>query len=120
MPTANPMPASIADHPVLDMLNTVASVNGQPHDFWQADEDVSAWLMQAGWGGRNAGRPLPARRIAGGGGHLREVIRTLVQARKAGKRAHPDALNVFLRRAQPPGVGLAGRCATAPGAPASG
>jgi len=37
-------PALIADHPVLDMLNTIANVDGQPHDFWQTDEDVSDWL----------------------------------------------------------------------------
>ena len=39
----------IADHPVLDMLNTIANVDGQPHDFWQTDEDVSDWLVRAGW-----------------------------------------------------------------------
>ena len=99
MPTANPMPASIADHPVLDMLNTVANVNGQPHDFWQADEDVSAWLMQAGWVDETLAGRYPPGALLAVARHLREVIRTLVQTRKAGKRANPDALNVFLRQA---------------------
>ncbi len=104
MPTTTPtpasnMPASIADHPVLDMVNTMANVNGQRHDFWQTDEDVSAWLMHAGWvDGPLAGHYPPGALLAVAR-HLREVIRTLVQARKAGKRANPDALNVFLRQA---------------------
>ncbi|WP_196304716.1 ABATE domain-containing protein, partial [Ralstonia solanacearum] len=53
MPTtpapASEIPASIADHPVLDMLNTVTSVDGRPHDVWQTDQDVAAWLVHAGW-----------------------------------------------------------------------
>ncbi len=89
----------IADHPVLDMLNTVANVDGQQHDFWQTDEDVSDWLVRAGWlteplaGGYPPGVLLAVAR------HLREVIRTLVEARKAGRPASADALNVFLRQA---------------------
>ncbi|GAQ26715.1 hypothetical protein SAMD00023378_0398 [Ralstonia sp. NT80] len=89
----------IADHPVLDMLNTIANVDGQPHDFWQTDEDVSDWLVRAGWlteplaGGYPPGVLLAVAR------HLREVIRTLVEARKAGRPASADALNVFLRQA---------------------
>ena len=92
-------PALIADHPVLDMLNTIANVDGQPHDFWQTDEDVSDWLVRAGWlteplaGGYPPGVLLAVAR------HLREVIRTLVEARKAGRPASADALNVFLRQA---------------------
>ena len=92
-------PALIADHPVLDMLNTIANVDGQPHDFWQTDEDVSDWLVRAGWlteplaGGYPPGVLLAVAR------HLREVIRTLVEARKAGRPAGEDALNVFLRQA---------------------
>ena len=92
-------PALIADHPVLDMLNTIANVDGQPHDFWQTDEDVSDWLVRAGWlteplaGGYPPGVLLAVAR------HLREVSRTLVEARKAGRPASADALNVFLRQA---------------------
>ncbi|WP_199027262.1 ABATE domain-containing protein [Ralstonia sp. ASV6] len=92
-------PMLIADHPVLDMLNTVANVDGQRHDFWQTDEDVSDWLVRAGWlteplaGGYPPGVLLAVAR------HLREVIRTLVEARKAGQPASADALNVFLRQA---------------------
>ncbi|CAH0447139.1 hypothetical protein LMG10661_03203 [Ralstonia syzygii subsp. syzygii] len=103
MPAATPtpasnMPASIADHPVLDMLSTVANVNGQLHDAWQTDEDVSAWLLRAGGAdGPLAGRYPPGASLAVAR-HLREVIRTLVRSRKAGKRANPDALNVFLRQ----------------------
>ena len=46
---ATDAPLLIADDPVLDMLNTVANVNGQPLDFWQSDVDVSDWLVRAGW-----------------------------------------------------------------------
>jgi len=43
-----PDPILIADHPALDLLNTVANVDGKPLDFWQSDEDVTQWLAQAG------------------------------------------------------------------------
>jgi predicted RNA-binding Zn ribbon-like protein len=84
---------------VLDMLNTVANVDGQSHDFWQSDADVSDWLVRAGWlAGPLAGR-YPAGVLLAVARHLREAIRTLVEARKAGHAASADALNVFLRQA---------------------
>ncbi len=93
------MPTSIADHPVLDMLNTVTSVDGRPHDVWQTDQDVSAWLVHAGWVDEPLAGRYPPGALLAVARHLREVIRTLVRARKAGKTASPDALNVFLRQA---------------------
>lgn len=92
-------PPLIADDAVLDMLNTVDRTPGQQHDFWQSDDDVSDWLMRAGW----SAEPLPGRYPPGAllavARHLREVIRQLVEARKAGRPASTDALNVFLRQA---------------------
>lgn len=92
-------PLLIADDPVLDMLNTAANVNGQPHDCWQTDDDVSDWLVHAGWLAEPLAGRYPAGVLLAVARHLREVIRVLVQARKAGRPASADALNVFLRQA---------------------
>lgn len=96
---ATDAPLLIADHPVLDMLNTVANVNGQPHDFWQSDDDVSTWLVRAGWLTEPLAGRYPPGVLLAVARHLREVIRALVVARKAGRPASADALNVFLRQA---------------------
>lgn len=42
-------PLQIGDHLALDFLNTVAQVDGEPHDFFQCDEDVVRWLEAAGY-----------------------------------------------------------------------
>ena len=92
-------PLLIADDPVLDMLNTVANVNGQPHDFWQNDVDVSDRLVRAGWLAEPVAGRYPPGVLLAVARHLREVIRALVEARKASRAASADALNVFLRQA---------------------
>lgn len=97
--TAPDAPLLIADDPVLDMLNTAANVNGQPHDCWQTDDDVSSWLVHAGWLAEPLAGRYPAGVLLAVARHLREVIRVLVKARKAGRPASADALNVFLRQA---------------------
>ncbi len=91
--------ALIADHPVLDMLNTGATANGEPHDTWQTDQDVSDWLIRTGWLAQPLAGRYPAGVLLAVARHLREVIRVLVEARKAGRAASADALNVFLRQA---------------------
>lgn len=98
-PAAPNAPMLIADDPVLDMLNTAANVNGQPHDFWQTDNDVSDWLARAGWTAAPLAGRYPPGVLLAVARHLREVIRVLVAARKAGRVVSADALNVFLRQA---------------------
>ncbi|CAM3778993.1 CGNR zinc finger [compost metagenome] len=88
-------PYVLADHPVLDMLNTVAIVDGQRTDFWHSDADVLAWLQRMGV------LEGPAPRLAKGAlleaaVTLRESLRALVEQRKAGGRGDPATLNRFL------------------------
>ena len=81
------------------MLNTVDSMDGQSCDLWQTDGDVSNWLMHAGWLTQPLVGRYPPGVLLAVARHLREVIRVLVEARKAGRTASADALNVFLRQA---------------------
>lgn len=95
-PTLDPF--VIADHPALDMINTVAVVDGQLVDFWQSDADVLAWLermdLKRDGASRFAkGALLEAART------LREAVRELVKQRKAGERGDPTELNRFLLQA---------------------
>jgi predicted RNA-binding Zn ribbon-like protein len=87
-------PFVLADHPVLDMLNTLAAMDGAPVEFWRSDEDVQAWLDRTGWA-------VPKVRFAKGellqaALTLRETVRGLVERRKAGGQGSPDVLNRFL------------------------
>lgn len=92
--TAPLEPYVLADHPLLDLLNTLAAVDGAPCEFLRSDADVQAWLARTGW-------DLPAAQFPKGtllqaALTLREVVRELVEQRKAGSQASPDALNRFL------------------------
>jgi predicted RNA-binding Zn ribbon-like protein len=92
-------PLFVADHPVLDFLNTIAAPEGAPIDVLQSDADVFYWLEQAGMA--PATRPAPFSRSAllEAARTLRETIRPLVLRRKAGKRPDVSALNEFLVQA---------------------
>lgn len=98
MITASPStalePFVLADHRVLDMLNTRAAMEGAPLEFWRSDEDVEAWLARTGWN-------LPKAQFARGellqaALTLREAVRGLVEQRKAGGQGSPDVINRFL------------------------
>jgi predicted RNA-binding Zn ribbon-like protein len=95
-------PPFVADHPALDFLNSVARIYGELVDFFQSDGDVLAWLARAGWPvERDAGTTRDGHRqgrfgLLHAALTLRDVIRTLVERRKVGKRTEPDALNAFL------------------------
>lgn len=98
-PTAPPEPYVLADEPVLDMLNTLANIDGVPWDFWQADADVQRWLLRLQWT-EEGGMPVFADgALLRAARELREVIRELVAARKQGQAGNPAALNGFLRKA---------------------
>jgi len=86
----------LADHRALDFLNTVAQVDGLPSDVWQSDEDVSAWLAEAGFPvGKDTTEPLPGELLKEAR-VLREIIRTLVAQKKTGERVDPQPLNDYL------------------------
>lgn len=91
-------PFVIADHPALDLMNTVAVVEGQWVDFWQSDADVLAWLERLGLR-REAAPRLAKGALLDAARRLREVVRELVLKRKAGLRGDPAPLNEFLLQA---------------------
>ncbi|MGY2373038.1 CGNR zinc finger domain-containing protein [Pseudomonas sp. SDO524_S393] len=92
-------PYVLADDPVLDMLNTRANVEGAPFEFWQSDADVERWLVRLGWAEEGAVPAFETGALLAVAKGLREVIRTLLEQRKAGEQGDPAALNTFLRKA---------------------
>lgn len=92
-------PWFLADHPALDFINTEALVEGQPHDFWQTDQDVETWLQQAGLA---ADGPVPQHEpgaLLQAARRLRQIIRDNVQQHKAGEGIDIQALNAWLAEA---------------------
>jgi predicted RNA-binding Zn ribbon-like protein len=99
-PPVTPLePYVLADDPVLDMLNTRANIDGEPFDFWQSDADVERSLVRLGWVEEGAVPAFEPGALLATAVALREVIRDLLEQRKAGKQGDPTALNGFLRKA---------------------
>lgn len=99
-PTAAPSePYVLADDPVLDMLNTLANIDGVPWDFWQGDVDVAAWLVRLRWVEQDNLPEFAPGALLRAARELREVIRELLALRKAQQPGNPAALNAFLRKA---------------------
>lgn len=95
-PQSGQGPWFLADHPALDFINTEAIVEGQTHDFWQTDQDVEAWLKQAGLA---ADGPMPQHKpgaLLQAARRLRQIIRDNVQQHKAGEGVDIQALNALL------------------------
>jgi predicted RNA-binding Zn ribbon-like protein len=93
-------PQFLAGDLALDFLNTRMRVGRVVVDFLQNDDDVLAWLEQAGLPAAKIGpntMPLSLLRAAR---MLRENIRSLVEKRKAGVRGDPSLLNSFLDHAK--------------------
>jgi len=92
-------PYFIADHPALDLLNTVAVSNGVPTDFLQSDADVMAWLERAGFVAQGMQDGAPVARLLEVARGFREMLRDLVDRRKAGEALNLGALNSYLAQA---------------------
>jgi predicted RNA-binding Zn ribbon-like protein len=88
----------VADHPSLDILNTLPLVDGKLVDSLRSDADVLRWLALVGLPVVDPG--LRGSSLLHGMRVLREAIRPAVEKRKAGKRADVGALNEFLAKAQ--------------------
>jgi predicted RNA-binding Zn ribbon-like protein len=92
-------PLFLADHPALDMLNTLAVVDAMPVEFWRTDADVLRWLE---YQGLLAARPhirWAEGALAATARRLRETVRELVVRRKV--RRSPlgvEALNALLAK----------------------
>jgi predicted RNA-binding Zn ribbon-like protein len=89
-------PLFLAGDPALDFLNTLMRVGGEVQDLLQNDEDVLAWLADAGFPASNAAGSTAPLSLLRAARELREHIRLLVQRRKAGRRGNPSVLNRFL------------------------
>ena len=88
----------IADHLVLDMLNTVSKLNGELWDYWQTDAEVVQWLNQAGFHiDGDATQQWQTGALLASASQLREEVRRLVQNKKANENADFQALNALLR-----------------------
>lgn len=92
-------PIVAADHPALDLLNTIAQIDGKPADSWASDTDVVQWLVRAGWYEQGEITATQARGLLKSARSLREAIRALVGERKSGGRIDPKLLNDFLAKA---------------------
>jgi predicted RNA-binding Zn ribbon-like protein len=98
-PDRSPGAPRIADHLALDLLNTVAIINGAPVDFLATDADVLRWLEQAGV--QDSGKSLvfaPGALVASARS-LREMVRGLIAKRKADGHADVRAFNAYLAEA---------------------
>ena len=89
-------PPMVADHLALDLLNTEARSQGAVIDHWATDADVVRWLARHGIGQTGGGRPPSG--LLEQGRALRSLVRTLVQARKAGEEPGVASLNDVLHR----------------------
>ena len=96
--TTSPEPLLVGDHPALDLLNTVAQVDGRGVDYWQSDADVLDWMARAGF--RAAASPARPAKLLHAARGLRETVRALVARRKAGEAIDVDALNAWLAHAR--------------------
>lgn len=96
----SPEPLVVADHPALDLLNTVANVEGRPFDFFRTDGDVAQWLVRLGVVPEGSAPKVPRHALLEAARALRETVRTLVLRRKEGRKADPSALNAYLRAAE--------------------
>ena len=94
--SANSRALFLAGHPALDFLNTRMRVNDSLVDFLQSDEDVLAWLKQAGFSPSALDNRKAPSVLLRSARKLRESIRSLVEKRNAGQRGDPSLLNRYL------------------------
>ena len=94
----------LADHPALDLLNTVPLVAGQLVDLFQSDQDVLLWLKSAsgleGFGANDNASALKPGTLLTAMRDLREVVRSMVEKHHAGRQFDPAKLNRYLAEAR--------------------
>jgi predicted RNA-binding Zn ribbon-like protein len=93
-------PALVGDHPALDLLNTIARLDGALVDVWQSDDDVLRWLLRTGLLEAKVASPARRGALLAAARRLREIARVLVTARKANRRLDAGPLNDFLLQAE--------------------
>jgi predicted RNA-binding Zn ribbon-like protein len=90
----------LAGQPALDFLNTEWPTATGKQDFFETDEDVISWLHQAELAPNGLKEVRPSGALLRSAHALRSVIRSLVEARKAGKTPDLSDLNAYLTAAQ--------------------
>jgi len=93
-------PELVGDHPALDLLNTIARLDGALVDVWQSDDDVLRWLLRTGLLEAKVASPARRGALLAAARQLREIARVLVTARKANRRLDAGPLNDFLLQAE--------------------
>lgn len=92
-------PYILADHPVLDLLNSLSRADAAPlsvSDAWHSDADVQHWLRLLGLPAEGA--DFAEGELLAAAIELRETLRELVGKRKRGEPADPARFNAFLRK----------------------
>ena len=90
-------PLFLAGHRALDFLNSRMRLKGELVDFFQRDQDVLRWLRLAGFSAPAKAPALePSSALLHAARKLRENVRGLVEARKAGHKGNVALLNSFL------------------------
>lgn len=92
-------PPLIADHPAIDLMNTVGILDGKLVDFWQTDTDVLRWLDRTKFFPEEIIPEFKESALLSTARNLREIVRTLVMQGKAGKTIDFGQINVFLAQA---------------------
>lgn len=92
-------PHLLADHPALDLLNTVALINRVPFDYFQSGADVLRWLQRMGIEFPVDAGAIDETQLATSAKILREVVRELVIRHKNGEVGDTRALNDYLAKA---------------------
>jgi predicted RNA-binding Zn ribbon-like protein len=97
-PITTSAPELVGSHPAMDLLNTIARIDGGLVDLWQSDDDVLRWLVRAGL--VEAKTPVTGRRgaLLATARRLREITRVLVVARKSARAVDTKPLNDFLAK----------------------
>lgn len=91
-------PLFVGDHPALDLLNTIVRLESGLVDVWQSDHDVMEWLARTGLVETKDAVHFRRGALLAAARRLRDMVRTLVVARKAKKRLDPAPLNQILAK----------------------
>ena len=96
--TPQPEPQALADHPVLDFINTLPLTDGRLTDCFRSDDQVLRWLAAAALA--DAGLPSPAGLLDAARG-LRQALDWLVSRRSTGEASDEElqVLNAYLAAA---------------------
>lgn len=89
---------SVGGHLALDLLNTVSIVGGQQVDAFQNDGDVLSWLIENNLVDNALSNMYKHDEILIAARNLREMIRSLISARKDEKSLQLDEINSLLKQ----------------------